>query len=148
MILCCSCIYGQDSISHVDTVIKYAVSVDTKKYCENSDYSTADCQRYIVNPEEIIEFQKQLNYFKILNEYDELLLEYLAYGYFDRKYCGKFIRYHQNGMIRIEGQYVCKGKSYKKCNLREGKWLYYNEYGTLTKIEHYKKGELISVKKV
>ncbi|NNC94488.1 MAG: hypothetical protein HKN92_02930 [Chitinophagales bacterium] len=142
-------LHAQDYELDVDTVIKYAVSTETKQYCERKNYEGEICKRYLTSTDDILQYQDNLNYFKILNEQDELLLEYLAYGYFNKKYCGAYVRYWKNGVVKLRGQYVCKTtKNFKKCNLKDGDWMYYNDSGSLIKVEKYDKGKLLSVRHV
>lgn len=140
---------GQTDSMQVDTVIKYAVSNETKQFCEQNDYKTDVCKRYLTSTDDILLYQDNLNYFKILNEQDDLLLEYLAFGYFNKQYCGAYKRYHKNGIVKVNGKYTCKtNKNFKKCNLKDGDWLYFNDSGTLIKVEKYDMGKLLSVKNI
>ena len=71
-------------------------------------------------------------------------MEYLAFGYFDKQYCGLFVRYNEYGEVTTKGQYHCKNeKKYKDCNIKDGNWEYYDGDGKLTKVEQYDNGKLL-----
>ena len=49
---------------------------------------------------------------------------------------GPYFYYHENGKLKVSGQY--------RDNLKHGDWKYFDERGTLTKTEKYESGRLVN----
>ena len=101
----------------------------------------------------------------VKSTYNSGLTQSLSSNYLET-YFGKFIEYHKNGNISIEGNYSSlntheisilkskynffqfkkrkqKGSLIKKIGFKEGEWNYYDLNGQLIRKDYYKNGKLI-----
>jgi hypothetical protein len=69
--------------------------------------------------------------------------KYAIYSYIN--ILGPYSEWHENGQIKITGQYAAVGRKVSGISLtdRDGTWSYYNESGKLIKEEFYEEGKLV-----
>lgn len=140
---------------NLDTLRSYDVFLEERP----TPFGTA----YMCNGKEVTK-QQYVNFKKFWNAYgactpcllytynDKDELKYSAYQYEDCL-CGEYKEYYADRKIKVEGQFKQNAsgnwENYKQrsiCNIRDGKWTYYYEDGSVSKSEIYENGRIKETK--
>jgi antitoxin component YwqK of YwqJK toxin-antitoxin module len=149
----CQQVLAQSSYRDLDTLRTFDVNLD--------EQMTTWGRKYYANGKEVSKEQYMM--FKehwdlaqkcapcILSTYDgQNRLKHTAVQYAD---ClvGEYREFHSNGNLKATGQFVQNPTSDWSnlrmrglCNVKDGKWTYYNNAGKAEWVEFYEKGKLLS----